>query len=188
MKDRLIDGYSDYLRPCDFFDDYQMLLIQLNEIPFRAIREMDKNQIRHGEEFRERIANHFGIRYNCFLPVSCLEVLMSLADRFSTVLFVPGDLQFEGMCDILSLFLENMGLTGYDDNNFKCEKIDEIVNRWLDLKYCRDGTKGNIVCKPGYNKLKDLDIWMQLNKVLIPNFDENEDNSTKPVRHPYVQN
>ena len=160
MKDRLIDGYSDYLRPCEEFDNYQMLLIQLQNIPFVAVREMDRNQIKHGEEFRERIARHYDIRYNYCVPVSVLEVLLSLADRFSTVLYVPGDQQFEGMCDIFSLFIENLGLTGYDDDNFNCLKVDALVQRWLKLEYNRDGTKGNIVAKPGYNKLKDLDIWM----------------------------
>ena len=76
------------------------------------------------------------------------------------------------MCEIFSLFLENLNLLSFDDDNFNCIKVDAIINKWLDLGYNRDGTKGNIVCKPGYNKLKDLDIWMQLNKVLIPNFDE----------------
>ena len=172
MKDRLIDGYCDYLRSDDEFDNYQMLFIQLNEIPFRAIREMDRNQIKHGEEFREKIAHRYGIRYNCCVPVSCLEVLMSLADQYSTVLFVPGDQQFEGMCDIFSLFLENLGLLSFDDDNFNPIKVDAIVNRWMNLEYDRDGTKGNIVVKPGYKKLKDLDIWMQLHTVLVPNFEE----------------
>lgn len=172
MKDRLIDAYSEYLRPCDEFDNYQMLLIQLNNIPFRAIREMDRNEIKRGEEFRERMAAKYYIRYNFCVPISVLEVLLSLADGFSRVLYVPGDQQFEGMCEIFSLFLENLNLLSFDDDNFNCIKVDAIITKWLDLGYNRDGTKGNIVCKPGYNKLKDLDIWMQLNKVLIPNFDE----------------
>ena len=172
MRARLIDAYSDYLRPCDEFDNYQMLLIQLQNIPFRAIREMDKNQIRRGDEFRERLANKYYIRYNFCVPVSVLEVLLALADGFSTVLYVPGDQQFEGMCDIFGLFLENLNLLSYDDDNFNCKKVDDIINKWMNLEYNRDGTKGNIVCKPGFNKLKDLDIWMQLHAVLVPNFEE----------------
>ena len=185
MKDRLIDGYLAWLRPHDYFDNYQQLLIGLNDIKFIHHREMDLNQIKHAEEMREKVAKQYDIHYNYFLPVSALEVMLSLADRFSTVLFVPGDQQAEGFADILELFFENLGINVFDDDNYDAERVKAIILRWMNLEYNRDGTKGNIVCKPGYTKLKSLDMWMQLHKVLVTDY--NESVETFPVKHPYVE-
>ena len=182
MKDRLIDGYLDWLRPCDELDNFQQLLLYLNTIPFKYKREMDANQLRHADELRERIAAKYNIKYNYFVPASVLEVLLSLADRFSTVLFVPGDTQFDGFIDIFRLFLDNLGLNLFDDDNFDQDKVSNIIEKWLNLEYNKDGTQGNIVVKPGYNKLKSLDMWMQLNKVLIPNYDSDEPDGRPCVR------
>ena len=184
MKGRLIDGYLEWLRPYDMLDNYVQLLTHLNEIPFEWKREMDQNQVKHAEEFREKIAKMYGIKYNYFVKPSVLEVLLALADRFSEVLFIPGDQQADGFYEIFSLFLENLGLDFFDDDNFNQERVDEIVKIWMDLKYNRDGTGGNIVSKPGYNKLKQLDIWMQLNKVFVPVFEHDDE---FPIRHPYIE-
>jgi hypothetical protein len=51
----------------------------------------------------------------------------------------------------------------------------------MDLEYNLDGTNGNIVSMPGSRNIKGMDIWMQLNATIYPNFER----ATFPVTHPY---
>lgn len=185
MKDKLIDAYLAELNRYDYFRNYTQLIILLNDIPFEARREMDLNRVKDAEEYRERIGKRNRIPFNYFAPITVLEIFMSLADRFSSILYFPGDERFEGVAELIELFWENLSINQFDDDGFNEEKVRKIIKSWMDLDYNRDGTSGNIVAKPGYNKLKSLDIWMQLNAVLCPNFDVEQDEG--PFRHPYVR-
>ena len=185
MKDKLTDAYLEELNRYDYFRNYTQLIMLLNEIPFETKREMDENRVKDAEEYRERIGKKYFVRFNYFSPITVLELLISLADRFSSILYFPGDERFDGIAELIELFLENLGLNQFDDDGFDEKKVRKIVKTWMSLDYNRDGTSGNIVAKPGYNKLKSLDIWMQLNVVLCPNFDVEQDNG--PFKHPYVR-
>lgn len=183
-KDKLIDAYLDELNKYDYFRSYTQLIIFLNNIPFEAKREMDENRVKDAEEFREKIGKRYGIPFNYFSPITVLEIMMSLADRFSGILYFPGDNRLEGFAELIELFLENLTLNQFDDNGFDEKQASKIIKHWMNLEYNRDGTNGNIVSKPGFNKLKSLDIWMQLNVVLCPNFDVDSD---ELIRHPFVR-
>lgn len=187
VKLSLIDGYLEELNRYDYFRNFTQLIVLLHSIAFEARREMDMNRIKNAEEYRERIASKYLIKYNYFRPVSVLEIWMDLADRYSGILFSPGDEKFDGFAEILELFIENLSLNLYDDNGFDERKVRHIVRKWMDLEYNLDGTNGNIVCKPGYRKLKSLDIWMQLHCVLCPNLEEDCRDEEGPFRHPYVR-
>ena len=184
MKNRLIDGYlSELSEMSEINDNYIQLFTKLNEIPFVCRRDLDQNRVQDAKDFREKIAKKYCIVYNMFVPVTCLELLLSLSERFAGTLFSPNDQDFDGIQELFSLFLETLGLNLYDDNNFDEKRVETICKRWMDLEYNMDGTCGNIVAKPGYRKLKNMDIWMQLNTTIYPTFERAE---TFPINHPYV--
>lgn len=187
MKSRLIDGYlSETSAMHELYDNYIQLFTKLHEIPFVCRRDLDQNRVLDAKDYREKIAKKHYIKYNPFTPISVLEILLSLSERFAGTLFSPSDPDFNGQEEIFSLFLENLGLLTYqDDDNFDESKVERICKRWMNLDYNCDGTNGNIVAKPGFRKLKDYDIWMQLNVTIYPNFDR-VDVDTFPVKHPYV--
>lgn len=183
IKNKLIDCYLKELSEIhEINDNYVRLYSKMHEIPFKCIREMDENRLQDAIEYREKIAKMYGVPYNPFIPASCLELLLSLAYRFASVLFAPNDPDFDGQEEIFSLFIENLGLNVYDDDNFNEKAVEKILNRWMNREYNADGTNGNIVCKPGYRKLREMDIWMQLNQTIYPNFERAE----FPITHPYV--
>ena len=187
VRYRLIDGYLDYLSHLhEINDNYVLLYRKMNEIAFICRRDMDQNRIQDAKDFRDKIAKQFHIAYNTFIPISCLELLLSLSERFAGTIFCPNDPDFEGTEEIFSLFIENLGLLSYDDNNFDEAKVEKVLNKWMNLEYNMDGTNGNIIAKPGYRKLKTMDIWMQLNATIYPTFERSECFDTFPVTHPYV--
>lgn len=185
IKMRLIDGYLRELsRMHEIHDNYVMLCTKLQDIPFECRRELDQNRVNDARDYREKIAKQYSIKYNSFTPISALEILLSLSDRFAGVLFSPNDPDFDGQEEIFSLFIENLDLLSYDDNNFDEKKVVMKVRRWINLDYNLDGTNGNIVCQPGNRKIKYMDIWMQLNACIYPNFERI--NPEFPVTHPYT--
>lgn len=184
IKNRLIDGYLQELSEWhEGNNDYLMLYSKLQEIPFICRRDMDQNRVQEAKDYREKIANRYGVKYNSFNPISVLELLMSLSEQFAGTLFCPNDPDFNGQEELFSLFLENLGLLSYDDNNFDEAKVERICKKWMNLEYNCDGTNGNIVAKPGNRKLKDMDIWMQLNATIYTNFER----ATFPITHPYCE-
>ena len=184
---RLIDGYLDYLSQLhDTNDNYTLLYRKMHEVAFVCRRDMDQNRVQDAKDFRDKIAKKYYIQYNTFIPISCLELLLSLSERFAGTIFCPNDPDFEGTEEIFSLFIENLGLLSYDDDNFDPTKVEQALNKWMNLEYNMDGTSGNIVAKPGFRKLKTMDIWMQLNATIYPTFERSEELSTFPITHPYV--
>lgn len=187
MKNRLIDGYlRETSAMHELYDNYIQLFTKLHEIPFVCRRDLDQNRVQDARDYREKIARKYDVKYNTFYPISVLELLLSLSERFASTLFAPNDPDFNGQEELFSLFLENLGLFTYlDDDNFDGNKVERICKRWMDLEYNNDGTNGNIVAKPGNRKLKSMDIWMQLNVAIYPNFDR-VDADSFPVNHPYT--
>lgn len=183
MNNRLIDAYLKELSVWhEMNDNYIRLFTKLHDIPFVCRRDLDQNRVTDAKDYRERIAKQYNVKFNMFVPVSVLELLMSLSERFAGTLFSPTDPDFDGAEELFSLFIENLGLNLFDDENFDEKKVERICKRWMDLDYNCDGTNGNIVAKPGNRKLKDMDIWMQLNVSIYPNFER----ASFPVNHPYT--
>ena len=170
----------------EIHDNYVMLYSKLQEIPFECRRELDQNRVIDAKDYRTKIANKYSIKHNPFLPVTALEILLSLSERFAGVLFSPNDPDFDGQEELFSLFIENLELLSYDDNNFDEKRVAAKVKKWIDLEYNMDGTNGNIVCQPGNRKLKLMDVWMQLNVCIYPNFERAKIPDTFPVTHPYT--
>ena len=169
----------------EIYDNYIQLFTKLQETQFICRRDLDQNRVQDAKDYIEKIARKYDIKYNIFYPISVLELLLSLSERFAGTLFSPNDPDFNGHEELFSLFLDNLGLMSYDDNNFDEYKVEKICKKWMNLEYNYDGTNGNIVVKHGFRKLKDMDIWMQLNATIYPNFDRiNIDGF--PVNHPYT--
>jgi hypothetical protein len=57
--------------------------------------------------------------------------------------------------------LENLGVFDYSGRRFNPQKLDEIMDIWLDREFDDDGKGSIFIVKTPENPLPDLEIWRQ---------------------------
>ena len=142
---------------------YNELMIYLYEKPFRYILKKDLNRAKDGEDLRLEFVHPVEGRQAHYLekPCSMLEMLVALAVRCEkTIMADPryGDRTkqwFWGM-------VKNLGLSSMNDTRFDYDKVDGIVERFLNRKYEPDGTGGLFHIRDCDKDLRKVEIWNQL--------------------------
>lgn len=149
---------------------YDKLLRYLNSVEFTYELPMDLNREVDGEDLRY----HFDCRtgYNVYdqlqgLPCSVLEMMVALALKCEEQIMT--DDEYGDRTDIwFWKMLTNLGLGGYDDNNFIEDEVKEIIDIFLHRDYSPDG-KGGLFYMPNCKEdLRYVDIWMQMCWYLNP--------------------
>lgn len=67
--------------------------------------------------------------------------------------------------------IDNLGLKNYDDISFDFEEVDEILERFLDRNYKKNGEGGLFTIQNPCKNMTKIDIWMQMNLWLVENFE-----------------
>ena len=151
-------------------DSHRRLLNHLHNISFRYSLPMDGNRAADGVDLRYRFAYDQGLPQSLIVstiddkPCSVLEMLIALSLRCEEQI-----MHDESLGDRTGvwfwLMLENLypGIEQQTDRDFRARTVDEVVNRFMDREYTRDG-KGNLFYIPGCREdLRNVEIWCQLN-------------------------
>ena len=162
----------------------------LHETDFRWTVEDDKNRAEDGIKWRDRYAEDVGselndvqrdrIRKSIHGKTSCYEVILSLADEINAMVNEEEESRTK---EFFGILLENLGLNGYDDEEFYYRgeaartEAGRILQKWLDREYencdknCIFPLKKVSQCD---RKVSQNDsLWMQMNRWIEANSDEN---------------
>lgn len=144
---------------------YRKLLKRLHEIEFTFSMPKDMNRAEDGVDLRYRFAYDYcsPASAETFLdgPCSVLEMMVALAIRCEeTIMDNPliGDRTgqwFWGM-------IVSLGLGAMMDDRFDEERVDSIIDRFLNREYEPNGKGGLFTVRNCDQDLRDVEIWFQM--------------------------
>ena len=143
---------------------HRKLLRYLYDTEFRYKLKRDVSRARDGCHLRDQYVAYFDIRdipssfYD--YPCSVLEMMIALAIRCETIMDNPhyGDRTRQWFWRMIS----SLGLSSVTDYNYDEYYVREVVNTFLDRKYCPDGRGGLFTIKHCQQDLRKAEIWHQM--------------------------
>lgn len=171
-KNAIIDEYFEWLSYVVCGEryegevSYRKLLMHLHEIEFTYILPMDENRAGNGINLRYRWALDIDEDTDYILdvldgPCSVLEMMVALALHCEENIMddpMYGNRTgqwFWGM-------VNNLGLGAMYDKLYDERYVDEVITRFLNREYERDGRGGLFTIKNCKYDLRDVEIWHQL--------------------------
>lgn len=146
---------------------YQKLLRHLHEVDFTYTIGMDGNRAEDGVDLRY----HFGRAHNYpyamiadFLddrPCSVLEMMIALSIRCEKhIMDDPsiGDRTGQWFWNMIT----SLDLGAMNDHRYNQEYVDQVLDRFLNRRYERNGKGGLFTVKYGKQDLRTMEIWYQM--------------------------
>ena len=146
---------------------YQKLLRFLHSVDFNYTIEMDGNREEDGIDLRYRFGyenSYENTMISSYLdnsPCSVLEMLIALAIRCEEHIMNDPDIgnrTGQWFWDMI----ENLGLRKMTDARFDKNYADEIIQRFLDRRYKRNGEGGLFTVEHCRRDLRTVEIWYQM--------------------------
>ena len=160
--------------------EHWCLLRHLHETPFHwqktKATSNDENRAFDGQALRDRFlyeTNYTGYSYN-YPEEECsvFEMLVALAFRINDIL-----IEIEEEDQMARWFwelLENLGIDIFNDwvyfEKDNPTKIEDIIAKWMDRKYDKNGTGGIFPRKDAPKDQRKVEIWYQMSGYLIENY------------------
>jgi hypothetical protein len=157
------------------YTNYKLLIRRLWYKEFYSLVPHDDNRAADGLNFRKKwwpfIAASLDDRTLInedpnFGPCRVLECLLALEERIGEQLFGSCWMEQMAPAEIFWGMVRNMGLLEYSDDYLEADridKIDDILSTFLDRKYAKDGSGGNIFVVKDTNKdFRKLELWAQM--------------------------
>lgn len=147
---------------------YQKLLNHLHQIDFQYSHPMDGNRAEDGIDLRYRFAyenKYEGPMIASYLdnrPCSVLEMLIALAFRCEEHIMQDSDAG-DRMGQWFWNMIVNLGLGGMSDSRFNAAYTDEVIFRFMDRKYKRNGEGGLFTVERCKCDMRSVEIWYQMN-------------------------
>ncbi len=154
------DGYSKRL-------SYRKLFTHLHDIEFTYIIRMDGNRAEDGIDLRYRFGYEQGYDSPMITtllndrPCSVLEMLIALAIRCEEHIMDDPDIGNRTGQWFWNMII-NLGLGSMDDSKFDENYVEDVVSRFLDRKYKRNGEGGLFTVKNCKHDLRTVEIWYQM--------------------------
>lgn len=146
---------------------YVLLMNAMLDKEFYSTVDMDANRIDDGLSLREEY-------FDSKMPddlCSVLEVLVALSIRCNADLL--GYVADTG--DIFWDMLLNLGLDKFTDIEFDADKVDYILDQFLDREYGPDGSGGPFYAGSDYNiDMREEELWWQMNIYAIRKYEKIE--------------
>lgn len=142
--------------------DYSRLMTELYSTPYKPAFTMDENRTYGGLNLRDYFAYERGIwsdEVNFVRPCSVLEVLTALADSIAELMGDDSGKWFWEM-------MENMNLSRFSDNSYSAQRVEEIIDNWLNRQYESDGSGSPFPLKKYRGDARNLTLWDQMNGYL----------------------
>ena len=168
--------YFNYL--CSLIDhpimnkhSYVKLLQHLGDVEFRYILPLDENRTLDGLELRSEYRDRYGETGLGLKPCTVFEMMVALAVRCEVHIMSNteiGDRTGKWFWDMIS----SLGLYSMYDSKYDPDKVDDILETFMDRKYQANG-RGGLFTVDEYAEydLTTIEIWYQLNWYL-KNIDE----------------
>lgn len=156
--------HDDYLS-----SSYQKLLCAMLETEFTWSVPYDSNRAADGIFLRKQYIKETGDDIDLNKPCSVLEMLIALCVRCEDELMHDSDLGDRTNVWFWAI-IENLGLDVLDDYEFDCDVFNEIMCRFLDRKYDKNGHGGAFYVLDSCVDFRKKDLWWQLNAFLEANF------------------
>lgn len=145
---------------------YRELLCRLYEMPFDYTIAMDGNRAEDGVDLRYR----FGYEHNiedpaiafCLDDRECtvLEMMVALALRCEEHIMDDPDVGNRTSRWFLDM-IGNLGLQEMTDENFDRDNVVQILNRFLNREYKRNGEGGLFTVRHNGIDMRSVEIWYQ---------------------------
>lgn len=145
-------------------ESYLLMLSDLFNKEFIWFVENDDNRYFDAVALRQE---YYHTRYG--EKVSVFEVLVTIAQHMDDNLY---DVEHgERVGTWFWEMMENLELSRYDDSEYNAEKIDEILEIWLNRQYSTTG-KGGVfpVAKNGGDQ-RGVEIWYQMSAYLLDKYE-----------------
>lgn len=165
--------YFDWMYQCVCGDryskrvSYRRLLGYLYDKPFRYDIPMDGNRSEDGINLRYRFGDEQGIPAAAIAQeldnrdCSVLEMMIALAIRCEEHITCDPDIGDRTGQWFWNMIV-NLGLGLMTDNQFDYRETDDIVERFLDRRYERNGKGGLFTLHYCERDLRSIDIWYQM--------------------------
>lgn len=153
----------------NLIDQYGMLLVFLDSIPFEWSLDMDENRQKDAQDLRYIYGEENGYteaqicRELDTTPPSFLEVVVALINRAEENILYDPEQKFNLNQDIFMDIIANMGIdgyTGYLDDNMQSE-IRNNIQRVYTRDYSYNGEGGMFVVHCPKKDMRDTEIWFQ---------------------------
>ena len=147
---------------------YNNLFDRLFDTPMRAdINQMDQNFIHHGIQLRREYIyeQQMNLSVNIiYRDCSVLEFLVALCIAGEDIMT---DEDYGDRTPLwFWLMIRNLGLNDMDDGRFDVEKVDFVLNTFMDRNFNYDGSGGNIIIIDNGKDLRDIPFWIQFSMYL----------------------
>lgn len=146
---------------------YQKLLEHLHQSEFIPIMPMDDNREIDGIDLRYRFGYENQLESPMIAsllddrPCSMLEMMVALAIRCEETLMYDLDLG-DRTGEWFWQMVDNLGLGDMDDAHFSPQRVDGIIERFIDRRYDPDG-RGGLFYIPNYHRdMRNAEIWYQM--------------------------
>lgn len=153
------------------------LLKELHKRPFVWSVPNDDNRATDGKHVRDAILFHMLGEYyderkaeveDILGPTTVLEMLVALAERMNDVLYSPNGPDLTTM--IFIEFLENLGVYKYDDANFDPLKVNDILTKWLERRFQKNGKGSIFPLNDTKIDSRITEIWYQMNEYILEKY------------------
>ncbi len=147
---------------------YQRLLYCLNHIDFQYSHPMDGNRAEDGIDLRYRFGyekkyeDSMIAAYLDNRPCSVLEMLIALAFRCEEHIMRDSDAG-DRMGQWFWSMIKNLGLDNMDDSRFDTVYTKDVISRFMDREYKRNGEGGLFTVKHCRGDMRSAEIWYQMN-------------------------
>lgn len=174
-KDELNNLYFDWMYQLISNDEryssrlsFRKLLYLLHDTEFTYMIEMDGNRYEDGVNLRYRFGYKYGVSNaeiaDCLdtRPCSVLEMMIALSIRLEEhIMDDPdiGDRTGQWFWDMIV----NLGLGSMDDSKFDKAYAIDVIRRFLNRDYGRDGKGGLFTIEHCRYDMRDVEIWYQAN-------------------------
>lgn len=145
---------------------HKKLLAYLNEVEFTYILGMDSNRAEDGTDLRycfayeNDIDEHLIATYLDIKPCSILEMMIALSKRCEEHIMSNPDIGNRTGQWFWNMIV-NLGLGSMSDKRFDLKYVDEVIDRFLNRHYNRDGKGGLFVIPNCTHDMRTAEIWYQ---------------------------
>lgn len=146
---------------------YRQLLSLLHNVDFRYSIAMDDNRAADGVDLRYRFGyecNHEDAKIAAYLdnrPCSVLEMMVALAMRCEENIMNDPDVG-DRIGQWFWTMIVNLGLGSMRDEEFDKDYTTEVIFRFLDRKYKRNGSGGLFMLEHSERDMRQVEIWHQM--------------------------
>lgn len=170
-KDELLNRYFDWMYQLVVDDryskSYRKLFVRLHDTEFTYTIPMDGNRAEDGIDLRYRFGReqHYNDRMIAsFLddrPCSVLEMMIALSIRCEEHIMDDPDIG-DRTGQWFWAMIASLGLGSMYDARFDRDRVDDILARFLERDYARNGEGGLFTVNLCRQDMRSIEIWYQM--------------------------